>query len=516
MATKAYEAWLEFRRELTVLANTQPKLYEMRRKQLYAKYAWLNTIVLNRTGLQLTVLSALTEGSLFTVFEAIRGPARFNVEGAAEQLEADLAKIAYRSVAGLYSFMLSHAKCNNIADLNEELESYGYRFATDYPSKMFEEGDVSFCERTGDPYHVDDLTEVVIRLTPQGRVAISEMWCQNECDLNAFYCGVSELTFADAYFNEVRTYDDETACAEYMSARAGDHDYIYSERRNVWVHNNSWDSSYHDWEEDEDDEDDEDERRSDYMHGYHSAPKYYFQPRIKLATQSLRGFFGYELEMHFDDFDDRESFMRDVRNEGFGQDVVTFERDGSLGDDNYSVEVITAPLSLVEVQAADGVLARLLALARENDAYVSKRCGTHVTSNTARFMRAHRAQLLLGFYALRPVSVFVAQRSNNEYASFGKIEEKYAAINFRGDDLYEFRAFAGTLDHSEAASYAEYIEALAEWTSDPSIPMFRTFYDKADPNTRTAFRAFVRSRFTKYPNLAARFCAPALQLKETA
>lgn len=512
MATKAYEAWLEFRREQTVLANTQPKLYEMRRKQLYAKYAWLNTIVLNRTGLQLTVLSALTEGSLFTVFEAIRGPARMNVEGAVEQLEADLAKIAYRNVDGLYRFMLSHAKCNNIVDLNEELESHGYRFATDYPSKMFEEDDVSFCERTGDPYHVDDLTEVVIRLSAQGRVAMSEMWCQSERDRRAFYCEVSELTFADAYFNAVRTYDDETACAEYMSARAGEHDYAYSERRNVWVHTDAWDPAYHDWEDDDDEV-------SQHMHDYHDAPKYHFQPRIRIARQSLRGFFGYELEMHFDTFEDREGFMKSVRDAGFGVDVVTFERDGSLRDDDngtYSVEVITAPLSLAEVQDPVGMLACVLELAREHSGYTSELCGTHITSNTTRFSCQHREQLLFAFYALRDTTVYVARRERDRYASFNTAFEKYSVVNQREDDLYEFRAFAGTLDHDQAASYAEYIEAIAEWTSDPSLPVVTNHYTRFDPTVRAAFRAFVKARAPRYPHLAARFCAPAALLKETA
>lgn len=511
--TKAYEALVEFRRKLApvtaLLGMGKTTMYRVRLAQLTSEYEWLRTIVGNRLGYPCHLATLGTFGAkhaLLDVFQSIRGMA----DAESDQFKDDLQNISYRYIEGIQAAIADHLGCDNRhSAVNDALEPFEFGFSYEYPSKLYPRDDLAACEHSGWLYCTDDLYEVVTAIDAYGRTRSSEAWGAEARDNNAFYCTVSELHYASANFGEDETNSGDPVCSEYMGARAADHDYTWSERREYWVYDNDWETGFHDWVEDE-------AQNSAYMHGYHGAPKYFFQPRIQLAKQSLRGFFGYELEMHFDDFDDRESFMRDVRNEGFGQDLVAFERDGSLGDDTFSVEAITAPLSLAEVQAADGMLARILALATEHNGYISEACGTHVTSNTARFTRQHRDQMLYAFYALRPLSVFVAQRVNSQYASFERNNEKYAAINFRNDDLYEFRAFAGTLDHKEAASYAEYIEAIAEWTSDPSIPMFRTFHDKATPNTRAAFRAFVRSRSTKYPNLAARFCAPAPQLKETA
>lgn len=516
--TKAYEALVEFRQKHSTLyvrySDGRPKWYDMKVSQLKAEYEWLRTIVGNRFGYPCGLTALEVSGAkraLLDVFQSIRGMAGAE----SDQFKSDLQNISYRYIEGIQSAIADHLGCDSQHEaVNDSLEPFEFGFSYEYPSKLYPRDDLATCEHSGWLYNTDDLYEVVTALDAHGRIRSSEMWGTEARDDHAFYCTVSGLHYKSDNFGEDSTNADETVCSEYMGARASNHDYTWSERRECWVYDNDWETGYHDWQEEEDE--DEDSRLSDFMCGYHNAPKHRFRPRVELAARSLRGFFGYELEMHFDHFDDRESFMADVRGEGYDGDVVLFERDGSLGDENASVEVITAPLSLAEVQAPDGALARILELACERNGFVDEKCGTHITYNTHRFTRAHRDQMLRGFYALRPLSVFVARRSQPRYASFEKNNEKYAAINYRNDDLYEFRAFAGTLSHQYAASYAEYIEAIGEWVYDTSLPMFQTFYDKADPNTRAAFRAFVRSRSTKYPNLAARFCAPAPQLKETA
>ncbi|MBT9153364.1 MAG: hypothetical protein DDT39_00021 [Firmicutes bacterium] len=522
--TAAYDAFVDFKTKLDnakalFLYTDRSAIYRVKCAQILAEYAWLQKIINNRLSAAYKLehyYSWDAYGEIINTIEAIRPLASV----ASEQFKCDLAQMKGRVYAGLVPMLAAHFECatNSLTDVNAALESFEYGVPMPHPATLNARDDLVVCERSDHLYRECDITEVVVRLTDRGRAISTEMWGCDSLDDYAFYCDASGHHYAHSVFRPSDVYNGNEVCEEYMIARIDHHGYAWSERRDQWVRDSDWEYGHHDWDDDESEsesEDDDSAERSEYMYDYHKAPKHLFAPRIKLACQSLRGFFGYELEMLFDDFDTREQFMRDVRNENIGPEIIAFERDGSLQNDEAGVEVIIAPLSLKEVQDSNGVLATVLGLAEDYNAYISPRCGTHVTINTHRLTPHHKAQFVAAFYELQALSVFVAKREHEAYASFKTALEKYSAVHMRTTNVYEFRAFAGTVSHCEAASYAEYIEAIAEWTADPGLPLF-AYNRRAAPDLRSAFRMFTRTRSDKYPNLARRFCAPALLHKEVA
>ena len=377
-------------------------------------------------------------------------------------------------------------------DINDVIESHGYVVTGD--GLVVDVDDTKFCVISEEHYHEDDMRQVVTKITNSGHVCETVWMHTDEADSRAFYCHESEELYHSSYFSESTREGGDSVCDEYMGCgRSG---YMWSERCDCWVHESDWVTGEHDWESDE--------PHSDYMADYHGSYRPWGK-KIDKAQRSLELHFGYELEMYFPSFDDREDFMRDVRRTWRDAHVV-FERDGSLDDDEAGVEAITVPLTMAEVRNGSGLLNELLLCAQEHDAYVEDDCGTHITVNMHSLLRPAREDVYRLFYAAAPLSAFISRRNTDNnagtsYASYRNPYEnsKYTAVNRRDDDLFEFRAFAGTVEPKRAASYAEYIAALIAWVKEhPQMDPGRLSVSQFNP----AFRAYVNSRADLYPNLA--------------
>lgn len=514
--TAAGAALREYYDKLHALQNYAPlntRNYKI--KKLRAEHGWLEKLLVNRgLGLLPTDYAALryfySPNAHAYWLERIRKPVDPTLEAVSDEvIEYDVNK--YQTpVDGGNKYLSALHDCN-ASEINDILrERTAHVIASN--GEIHHEDDVGTCERSGAVVSNDDLYTVVISINSRGAPDATEQWCEDEKDSSAFWCDASEEWYSDSSFTEA-AYIHGTICEQYLEANGR---YMWSERCSFWVHEREWDSSEHDWEDEDEDEDGE--RRSEYMRGYHGGDKSHFRKRIAVARQSLRLFFGYEVELVFDDFDAREQFMRECRENGL-RDVV-FERDGSLGADDEGVEAIFPPYSMAELSDPEGEFARVLQLANTNGSSTPVECGVHITVNLDKMLDKQREQFVRALYALHRVSVYVSQRNTDDmngrtaYASFKQFgDTKYAAVNQRDNGSYEVRMFAGSDDVATLVSYAEYIDAVREWVRTPDAPFFASHLSRANAMTTAAFRRFVVANRYTYPNLAARF---GRQTKEAA
>lgn len=515
--TEAGKALREFYDRMHHIQNyATVKTRDYMLKRLLAEHAWLSKLLLNR-GLGALPTDYMSLRYFYCAaanaywLERIRKPVDPSHEEVDDKVvDHDVRK--YKDAIDGGNKYLSALPDYNASEINDTLrERTNHVIADD--GEIYNESDVGTCERSGAIVSNDDLYTVVTSITSRGVPASTEYWCEAEKDSSAFWCEASEEWYANDRFTGSDYVDGGLICVEYADANGR---YMWSERRGFYVHERDWDPSEHDYEDPDEDEDGE--RRSQYMHGYHSGSKHHFASRINIAKRSTRLFFGYEVELVFGDFDEREQFMRECRENGL-KDVV-FERDGSLDADDEGVEAIFPPYALSELRDPEGEFARAMQLANNNNSSTPSECGVHITINTDTMVIKQRDQFIRALYALHRVSVYVSQRDTDKmqgrhaYASFQKFgDTKYAAVNQRDNGSYEVRMFAGSDDLATLVSYAEYIDAVREWVNTPDAPLFSSFTQRADAMTTAAFRRFVTDNRHTYPNLAARF---GRQLKEAA
>jgi hypothetical protein len=515
--TAAGAALREYYDKLYALQNyATVKTRDYKIKRLRAEYEWLSKLLTNRK------LGPLTSdyGAMRYFYsntahaywlERIRKPVDPTLEAVSDEvIEYDVNK--YETATDGGNKYLSALPDYNASEINDTLRERANHVIAD-DGEIYHEDDAGTCNRTGAICSNDNLYMVVISINRRGAPDATEMWCENEKDNGAFWCEASEEWYWEANFTERDYFHGGSICSEFAGANGR---YMWSERCECYVHERDWDSSEHDYEDPDEDEDGE--RRSQYMHGYHSGNKSHFATRIGIAKRSTRLFFGYEVELVFGDFDEREQFMRECREDGL-KDVV-FERDGSLDADDEGVEAIFPPYALSELRDPEGEFARVMQLANNNNSSTPQECGVHITINTDTMVVKQRDQFIRALYALHRVSVYVSQRDTDKmqgrhaYASFEKFgDTKYAAVNQRDNGSYEVRMFAGSDDLATLVSYAEYIDAVREWVRTPDAPIFASHVSRADAMTTAAFRRFVTANRNTYPNLAARF---GRQLKEAA
>lgn len=519
--TAAGEALHDFYMKLYALqSRADEKSRERKISRLLAEHRWLERLLINR-GMGFLPRDYMSL-KYFRVpsahaywLQRVRKPVDPTLEDVVDEvIEHDVRK--HEAVHNGGEHYLSGFSGYNASEINDTLRERTGFLITDSDTIRHRD-DVGECQRSGAIVENDELYTVVVAIGPQGAPSATEQWCESERDNCAFWCEASENWYSSSDFTETDYAHGGSICTEFAVANGR---YMWSERREFFVHEREWDFSEHGWEDEN--EDDEGNRMSQYMAGYHDGRKHHFDRRIKIARRSMRLFFGYEIELLFNSFDDREEFMAECRRQNL-QDVV-FERDGSLQDDDCGVELIFPPYSIDELRNPNGEFARVMALAVENGAYTDQACGVHITVNTATMLERHTEQFIRAVYAMHRVSVFVAGRDTDKlagrtsFASFKNIghvtdDTKYAAVNQRENNTWEFRLFDSSTEHDTLLSYADYIAAIREWTRDPELPAFANHHVRADAMTTAAFRRFVTDNRHTYPNLAARF---GRQLKEAA
>lgn len=332
-----------------------------------------------------------------------------------------------------------------------------------------DDDDVDFCDYY-DQFMIDaDAQEVHV---DSGSRA-TEQWSEVARDLHAFFCDVSDTWYDDRCFTRAATTDGLTICAEYAEQ---------------WDYYRTRDGVYRYSEDDEED--------NDGIPEYHDAARNW---NYRVSNASTRGYFGFEIEFDLPDYEAR----RDTWQALFSGRCTDFtaERDGSL-DEDCGLEVITRPFSMHELLSDTSKLRRLIRTLVNDHGATTGDCeyGVHVTTNIGRLPDAHQERFRHFICANQTLSEFVGRRKQNEYCMYSwGWDEKHSAVARRSmnPEAVEVRIFRSTLDYDVLLSYAQYIEAVIDWTRDPQHLTHGAL-------ATSLFRHWV-CLSGQYPHLAARF-----------
>lgn len=351
---------------------------------------------------------------------------------------------------------------------------------------FLDSSDCSFCDYS-EEYYSSNTNMFTVRINRYD----TQEWAETIADRRAFYCEISDEYYAKNNYTEVLTYDGRTLCEEVANA-------------NGWF----WSDSYDEWrdepdsdeDEDEDEDRDDDETTNPEAAGDPRIPRYHSATRrwdYRIPDRSARGWYGFEIEVGFVGMEDRYEFWSgclDMNRDFCG------EKDGSLkGKGVYGLEIITRPFPLQELRREDCILRGLLDTLNEYDIRTDlANFGVHVTANWGRLTLDHQRRLQQAVYDFKPLSLFVARREETPYASFSMSnwDDHHAAAHPRDGNALEVRIFRTTSDYPTLLSYAEYVDALTEWTLNPHQPTKGSM-------AQAAFRRWVRDS-GQYPELAKR------------
>lgn len=383
-------------------------------------------------------------------------------------------------------------------DWFDEAEDRGYYRCAD---GVFAHEDRTFiCERHQERYSDNAFSHEVV-VGRSGGANQYQTWSEDAVNNYAFYC------------SESKEYYD---CTEFCSGSTSNGDDICTEwaQRNGWYWHEGpeyW-ATYAPDEDDADDEDDED-GRDRMIPDYHDAYRNWTE-RLALANRSTRAFYGLEIEVEFNSWDERRYFYEKWIHSTDCSEVCA-ERDGSLSD-SRGLEIITRPYSLDELRSPDCYLRKVLAAAAKTagDTDIAEDYGIHVNTNWGRLSNEHQKRVRDFVFNLQVLSQYVAGRGNTEYSSYSDYYrdnpgEHYSAVHRRdGNNDYlplgragEFRIFRSTVKYDRLLSYVEFVDAITEWTRDPARPI-------AGAMASSLFRHWV-CLTGQYPSLSARFPTPS-------
>lgn len=454
--TRAYEEFTSFYLQYTRATEQRAK------KRVLAENAWLVTLIQQRFPAFLagsdSDLNCLRE--ILPIIGALR-PFRLDDEN------NDLDTIAEHrpGFQVLMQFVLLSGQdlgafCSRLDEVNIQ--------ETDGIAVCADDDDVGYCEHLGQ-YVIDgDIEEV--------RVSSHhvEAWCSRARDVDAFYCDISDTWYSHTYYTAAETVSESTICAEVANS------YGYYRCNDGYYSNDS------------DDYEDEDE--DDGIPAYHDA---YRNWNYAVSNAATRGFYGFEIEIDFPTSRARS----DCWNEVFSGTCFdyTAEHDGSL-DEDTGLEVITRPFSMHELRSDKSILKNLIhrlvtgfGAEEGHDGY-----GVHVTTNLGRLPLDHQERFRRFIVDNQRFSEYVARRPGTEYCHYlWDWGDKHSAVASRGDTAAEVRIFKSSLNYAVLMSYAEYIEAVIDWTRDPQHML-------KGPLATSLFRHWV-CLTGQYPHLAARF-----------
>jgi hypothetical protein len=368
---------------------------------------------------------------------------------------------------------------------NEDAERW-FAYA-DYEKRYVVSAEGNFCAKSGlnwceryEHYTEEDTNNVKIARNSY------EDWSTSACEEYAFYCDVSEQWYYERVYSQACTDDGRTICHQY----ANENDWYWHEGADHFAT----------YPEDEDEEEDEDDEES--IPSYHSGWRNW-DDILTVANRSTRAFYGFEIELDFVGDTSRAEFNSTYL-QGNASRYFCGERDSSL-DDSTGMEIITRPFSLQELRSDDCKLRELMRHVRmagadgDEDNY-----GVHVTTNWGRLDQQHKNRMRDMVYRLRSLAEFIARRKGTGYCNYenkDKASGHHTAVNVRDRYAVEFRIFQSTTDYNVLLSYAEFVDAVTEYTRDPNRVV-------EGPLAASLFRHWVVLG-GQYPALAKRFPTPS-------
>lgn len=459
--------------------------------------AWLAWQEMRRSVNKLTQRQAVQFARQFhkatEILGAFRGVCKF--EGC-DQYEADMQLIANSALS-------KSEVCNLLSDFDFDQQVAWFNHAADnldlivtYDGYFMPAGDAYRCERCEDTYSSDDdFQRVVLRLNGL-RIAEEEDWCGSCCDSNAFSCYVSNSTYDDSSFSSCEA-EGETACQAYLEANGH---WMYSERVEQWIHEDNWVEEEHG----DGGEEEEEEEFTPPIPQYHNAARRW---SLDLARNSLRDFFGFELEVLFPTMFARHSFWMNNLRSNFD---FCGEVDGSL-DRNLGLEIITRPFNMFELERPN-VWKDLVQRLRDDPVETPETCsnesinyGLHITANWNRLTTDHTKRAVRAVYELKPTVKCLSKRYSS-YAKFDRFTfgtERKNALRRREDNSIELRTMNATTEWERIMAGAEFMAAIACWTLNPNNVIVAPFVGPE-------FRRWIKT-CGDYPNLSKVFSVPQHQ-----
>jgi len=206
---------------------------------------------------------------------------------------------------------------------------------------------------------------------------------------------------------------------------ARQHDYMYSERQDEWVHCDNWEGGYHDYEEDE-----SEANNADYHH----------LTRVNKFDSSAKFTIGFEIEKEDSDmvsicYDDLYQTTRWIK-----------ERDGSL-DDSTGYELVSPAFNLYD-DMLDQDIENNRVLRDLINASKSSDCGGHINVGSTIYNTTQLFEGLSGFFPL--LYAMYEGRLDKTYSKAKKKHEyyhrdKYSSIYIK-DHVVEIRIPSAVID----------------------------------------------------------------------
>jgi hypothetical protein len=199
---------------------------------------------------------------------------------------------------------------------------------------------------------------------------------------------------------------------------ARQHDYMYSERRDEWVHCDNWETGHHDWEEDESESNNAD---------YHDLT------RVNKFDSSAKFTIGFEIEK-----EDSDMVSVDYSDLYHNTSWIK-ERDGSL-DDDIGYELVSPAFNLFD-DRLDQDINNSRVLRDLINADKSSRCGGHINIGSSIYNTTQLFEGLSGFFPL--LYAMYEGRLDKTYSKAKKKHEyyqrdKYSSIYIK-DHVVEIR-----------------------------------------------------------------------------
>lgn len=206
---------------------------------------------------------------------------------------------------------------------------------------------------------------------------------------------------------------------------ARQHDYMYSERQDEWVHCDNWESGYHDWEEDESEANNAD---------YHQLT------RVNKFDSSAKFTIGFEIEK-----EDSDMVSTDYDDLYYNTTWIK-ERDGSL-DDDIGYELVSPAFNLYD-DRLDQDINNSKVLRDLINADKSSRCGGHINIGSTIYNTTQLFEGLSGFFPL--LYAMYEGRLDKSYSKAKKKHEyyqrdKYSSIYIK-DHVVEIRIPSAVID----------------------------------------------------------------------
>jgi len=318
------------------------------------------------------------------------------------------------------------------------------------------------------------------------------------------YCDVCNEELGDSETENPQHENFDVVCCECHSRH-----FRYSDRREVWVHNDHWDQEIHEYDDDNDDEydddNDHDEDRpaeSEYIYAYSSGSfrreTPFFKPYETFTDKTLT--LGVELEVQV-----RRSSRLSRSDLAFNitqHDLKNFsiiKNDSSIG---YGFEIVSKPATFEYHKTAWDIFftntAQYLRSFRDSD------CGLHIHVNRSAFSKTHVGRFFIFInsdvnktfvddISGRTATHYCLRKKEPKFKDIKTYRER-GAVNIYCDRTltHEFRCFSGNVKKESFFKTLEFTVALCHYSQNECSNVNINYID---------FCNYVKSKHFEYPYL---------------